>query len=302
MRLKEIRQKRGQTQTELASMLKTTQQTIARWESGKAEPSISALRDLAVIYGTSVDDLLGNNPIATSVVSNLFCGVDDGDEHFWGHLGILLPGDKMTRWYPLTQAEADRVATKLRNVSREEPWFAVMTLNNRTLVLNGTAVKRIYLLDDNADEVFDDWELGWDSYQGESMEVYRLLANWYDVDSGEQVECSDTLREGVTDLIKEHGLSVDVVQEHVKDTIVQFRDRTTERHNMEFEVERLWEIVSELGIVQPVIFDLTQSDRGLEVYIPAEEVLMIDAPLYQVIDGAKAEERECQREIAAAES
>lgn len=33
-------------------------QTIARWEKGDAEPSLSMLRDLATIMGTSVDDLV----------------------------------------------------------------------------------------------------------------------------------------------------------------------------------------------------------------------------------------------------
>jgi hypothetical protein len=50
-------------------MLKTTQQTIARCEAGKAEPNLSALQDLAMIFGTSVDDLLGKNPLSDKIAS-----------------------------------------------------------------------------------------------------------------------------------------------------------------------------------------------------------------------------------------
>jgi transcriptional regulator with XRE-family HTH domain len=35
------------------------QQTIARWETGKAEPNLAALSDLAAILNTSIDELLG---------------------------------------------------------------------------------------------------------------------------------------------------------------------------------------------------------------------------------------------------
>jgi hypothetical protein len=46
------------------------------------------------------------------------------------------------------------------------------------LLINVPNVQRLYMLDDNADQVSDDWELGWDSYQGHSPEVYRALADW----------------------------------------------------------------------------------------------------------------------------
>ena len=56
--IKILRNEARLTQAELAEMLGTTQQTIARWESGKSEPNITALKDLAMIFGCSVGDLL----------------------------------------------------------------------------------------------------------------------------------------------------------------------------------------------------------------------------------------------------
>jgi transcriptional regulator with XRE-family HTH domain len=70
-RLKELRQSLGLTQEALAKALQTTQQTIARWETDKAEPNLSALRDLAMIFGTSVDDVVGSNRISKGHDNNL---------------------------------------------------------------------------------------------------------------------------------------------------------------------------------------------------------------------------------------
>jgi len=79
-RLKELRQSLGLTQEALAKALQTTQQTIARWETGKAEPNLSSLRDLAMIFGTSVDDVVGSNPISKRVTTNTYTLFTKGDQ------------------------------------------------------------------------------------------------------------------------------------------------------------------------------------------------------------------------------
>ena len=122
-KFKEFRQARGYTQEKVAEMLRTTQQTVARWESGRAEPSLAALRDLAVIFSTSVDDLLGRNPFSDAAVTNSYFSLDDGDEHFWGHFGVLLAGEKYTRWYPITLKQANQVDVAISRISPDEPWL-----------------------------------------------------------------------------------------------------------------------------------------------------------------------------------
>jgi transcriptional regulator with XRE-family HTH domain len=47
-RLKQCRTEIGLTQQQLAAMLDTTQQTIARWESGKTAIPSAILNDLAM--------------------------------------------------------------------------------------------------------------------------------------------------------------------------------------------------------------------------------------------------------------
>ncbi|MFG1198902.1 helix-turn-helix domain-containing protein [Pediococcus acidilactici] len=64
--LQKVRQDRHLTQAEVASQLYVTRQTISRWEQGKTIPNIYALKDLAELYGVSIDELTNTsllNPV-----------------------------------------------------------------------------------------------------------------------------------------------------------------------------------------------------------------------------------------------
>jgi DNA-binding XRE family transcriptional regulator len=58
-RIKMLRQTRGETQSEFADALSTTQGTVARWEKGSA-PKHEALRALAHLAGVSLEHFLGH--------------------------------------------------------------------------------------------------------------------------------------------------------------------------------------------------------------------------------------------------
>lgn len=58
--MRSARLQANMTQKEVAEALKVSQPAIVRWEKGiGSEPSISRLIELANIYGTSVDKLIG---------------------------------------------------------------------------------------------------------------------------------------------------------------------------------------------------------------------------------------------------
>ena len=57
-RIKDLRQKKGMTQAELAESMGFTSQTVSNWESGAREPDISALANLASLFGVTLDYLL----------------------------------------------------------------------------------------------------------------------------------------------------------------------------------------------------------------------------------------------------
>lgn len=57
--IRELRQDRGLTQTELAQKLSTTQDTISLWELDKSLPNVLELIALAKFFNVSTDYLLG---------------------------------------------------------------------------------------------------------------------------------------------------------------------------------------------------------------------------------------------------
>ena len=62
-RLKEIRQMRGISRSELADQLAVTVQTISRWESGARVPDIIKFVSLANILGVTMEELVGTEPL-----------------------------------------------------------------------------------------------------------------------------------------------------------------------------------------------------------------------------------------------
>lgn len=62
-KLKELRKKRGYTQSELAKYMNMRQGSYAKWETGMTEPRIESLIKLADILDTTTDFLLGKTNI-----------------------------------------------------------------------------------------------------------------------------------------------------------------------------------------------------------------------------------------------
>lgn len=61
MRLRELRNKCGYTQNEIANKLNVSGQTILNWENGIYEPKINQLIQLADLFNVSVDYLIERN-------------------------------------------------------------------------------------------------------------------------------------------------------------------------------------------------------------------------------------------------
>lgn len=55
--IRQLREERGWTQLHLAIQLGITPVTIYNWERGNSEPRVSQFRQLARLFGISMDDL-----------------------------------------------------------------------------------------------------------------------------------------------------------------------------------------------------------------------------------------------------
>jgi class 3 adenylate cyclase len=58
-RIKQLREKRGLKQRDVASALQISAQAVSKWERGENAPDIAVLLDLSKLLGVSVDALLG---------------------------------------------------------------------------------------------------------------------------------------------------------------------------------------------------------------------------------------------------
>lgn len=59
-RLKKLRKENGITQEQLAEKLNISRQSVAKWERGQSLPNITNLKEIAMIFNITTDELLLN--------------------------------------------------------------------------------------------------------------------------------------------------------------------------------------------------------------------------------------------------
>ena len=56
--VRELREKRGLTQAQLAEMLHISDKTVSKWETGRGLPEVSIMQSLCATLGITVNELL----------------------------------------------------------------------------------------------------------------------------------------------------------------------------------------------------------------------------------------------------
>ena len=64
-KLQELRKNKKLTQEELAEILYVSRTTISKWESGRGYPSIDSLKQIALFFEITIDDLLSSEKLLT---------------------------------------------------------------------------------------------------------------------------------------------------------------------------------------------------------------------------------------------
>ena len=70
LNIKDIRLRKGLTQSDVAAALGVSSVVYSRYETGKRQPSIDMLIQMADIFGVTVDFLLGRQDIEDSTLSD----------------------------------------------------------------------------------------------------------------------------------------------------------------------------------------------------------------------------------------
>ncbi|MBU9291636.1 helix-turn-helix transcriptional regulator [Burkholderia multivorans] len=179
MDLKKARNELRVTQQVIAERIGVSQQTIARWESGKSEIPAKYLKDLAILFGCSVSDLLDKG--RKSLRSESDSDVPFGTLHIRFQRSAVQPArqpaasdneamvDESTRdrYFPITDGERDRLVTLLdKGGVSSEPmgWISFSSLDNRLVFVNPREIERIAFVSDDVEAM--------PSY--EHVEVYKL--------------------------------------------------------------------------------------------------------------------------------
>ena len=71
------RKQLGYTQQQLAQKLNISFQAVSKWENGTAYPNIEVLKDLAIVLGISVDEILTGSEKETEGLSYSKAGIDN---------------------------------------------------------------------------------------------------------------------------------------------------------------------------------------------------------------------------------
>lgn len=63
LKIRELRTEFQITQKELADKIGNTQRNVCNWENGKSEPDCESIVKIANLFGVTLDELFGRNPL-----------------------------------------------------------------------------------------------------------------------------------------------------------------------------------------------------------------------------------------------
>ena len=114
--IRELREKNGLTQAELAERLHVSDKAVSKWENGKGYPDVSLLEPIAAVFGVSLAELLSGRTVSNMNVSaNMMrskfyvCPVCGNAIHSMGEAVIHCHGVQLTPAQPEETDEAHMI-------------------------------------------------------------------------------------------------------------------------------------------------------------------------------------------------
>ena len=127
--IRDLREKRGITQNELAEQIGVSHKTISKWETARGLPDISLLQPLAAALGVSVIELMNGEPIvnrnlsANMLRTKLYiCPICGNVIHGVGNAVVSCCGVTL----PAAEAEESDEAHGLTLEAVEDEWFVTV--------------------------------------------------------------------------------------------------------------------------------------------------------------------------------
>ena len=114
--IRQLREKNGLTQAELAQRLHVSDKAVSKWENGKGYPDVSLLEPIAAVFGVSVAELVSGRTVSNMNVSaNMLrskfyvCPVCGNAIHSMGEAVIHCHGVQLTPAQPEETDEEHKI-------------------------------------------------------------------------------------------------------------------------------------------------------------------------------------------------
>jgi len=295
-RLRPARERSGLTQAELAERIATTQQTIARWETGKAEPNLASLRDLALCLHTTVDSLVGCRSVLEHQTTNPLAWISGDKSGYWGNIGIRLPHHQHSTWYPVTTATMEKIFSKLQSVETST-WLSFQTLNNKMVICRPSQLHAFTFLDEAEDEIKGDWDIGPDDVEGWPEEIYECLEHlmWEGLgDPGDEGEFSDKLIAATKELIHEYKLDDQKLMEMCVKTRITHSNGTSRWLHVSPEqmAEAMFDIDLSMEGLGSTMLHLDDEAGDHSVFLSLDLISRLEFPLLALKKGMEEQQDE----------
>lgn len=290
-KLKELRSRFGLKQKDIAEKLHTTQQTVARWESGGTAIPVAHLKDLASFFGCTVDELLGMEisprlrqaaafPLGRKSIS-------------WGTLTVRMGAS--VRNYAIDEANHERLVELLDDAGPTDGtpgWINFDALNNLRVLLNPAHISALRFFSDDVEAMPSFW----------SQEAYQSLTSRTPpedlgpvvLNEREEVVRSLSDKDAETDLTREDYDNAETEMHTVR---VMFGDGRSDEFSLSDDAATSYSALEAyLDSIAPNAFVLVHEEgREVREYGRAGSVAAIEIPL-QAYLGYLAQDEDRERE------
>ncbi|MCU0569796.1 MAG: helix-turn-helix transcriptional regulator [Oculatellaceae cyanobacterium Prado106] len=287
--LKQRRAEAGLTQQQLAEGLGTTQQTIARWETGKTAIPSPVLKDLAIILNCTIEDILGTSTKRRSFYGRaLTKQLKSRPEavNLYGGLRLTIEGVGEQLEFPIdeeTYKFVDRFFSD--SLEKEKPeWLFLDTMDNWLLLINLKRLTSLETYDDDAQAspLFD------------HPEVYKALTSRLELEEQELSESLLNYCQEKTNEFEDREESWSYYNE------AQIYTQTQQRYKVFLDEKNAWQLhefeilVDGLDKNSPIFLRFENEETGgiLVLNLNQLSLIKIPAAAYQILNEEDDNEKE----------
>ena len=293
LKIADYRELFGYSQREMASMFDVFIGDYLAWEYNEAAPDLRILREMALHFGCSVLDLLGDNPLRDDEDGIITCHdvgrLDESVDEFIGYVGIEFANYSEPYWFPVSRSDFFLLQAKLDKKMEGTGWYGISTLNNRFLFINQAEISKIeFVRKDNRDSIL----IGEFPFFGKTpyAQEYNTGLEWLFFEQDNWFGMTTKkYRDEIERFADQHNLNRKEIKEILCETVIYKADGKTEKFDLNREtLLSIDEILSEgedcISERIPALMKFQDKERFNVLFLPTTKISMVATPMLQVLD------------------